>query len=168
MPFIDLYIVPLTLLAAVGCGLMAGLFFAFSNFVMKALVRLPSEQGMAAMQLINVTVLNPLFLLIFLGTAVLSVVLGVYSLTHWGAAGSLWLVVGGACYLLGTFGVTMAFNVPLNNLFAQTDPSASTSADIWSSYVSRWLRWNHVRAVMATAATASLIYGLTRLANTGI
>ncbi len=168
MSFVDPYIVPLTLLAAVGCGLMAGLFFAFSNFVMKALVRLPSEQGIAAMQHINVTVINPVFLFIFLGTAVLSVVLGLYSLTHWGAAASPWLVVGSACYLFGTFGVTMAFNVPLNNLLARTNPSASTSADTWSSYVSRWLRWNHVRAVMAVAATASLVYGLTRLADAGV
>ena len=60
MSFGDPYIVPLALLTAVGCGLMAGLFFAFSNFVMKALVRLPSEQGMAAMQHINVTVINPI------------------------------------------------------------------------------------------------------------
>lgn len=160
MSFIAPYIVPLTLLAILGCGLMAGLFFAFSNFVMKALVRLPSEQGMAAMQLINVTVINPVFLLIFLGTAVLSVVLGLYTFTHWGAAGSLWLVVGSACYLFGTVGVTMAFNVPLNNLLARADSSSSTAADTWSSYVSRWLLWNHVRAVMAIAATAALVYGL--------
>jgi uncharacterized membrane protein len=44
------YILPITVLAAVGSGLMAGLLFAFSNFVMKALTRLPPEQGMAAMQ----------------------------------------------------------------------------------------------------------------------
>lgn len=162
MSFIGPCIVPLTLLAAVGCGLMAGLFFAFSNFVMKALVRLPSEQGMAAMQLINVTVINPVFLLIFLGTAVLSVILGIYALTHWGAAGSPWLLVGGACYLLGGFGVTMAFNVPLNNLLARTSSSDSTSAEVWSSYVARWLRWNHVRAAMSVAATAALVYGLIR------
>ena len=53
------YILPITVLAAVGSGLMAGLLFAFSNFVMKALTRLPPEQGMAAMQLINVTIINP-------------------------------------------------------------------------------------------------------------
>lgn len=160
--FIDPYIVPLTLLAVVGCALMAGLFFAFSNFVMKALARLPSEQGMAAMQLINVTIINPVFLLIFLGTAVLSLILGIYAFTHWGEAGSPWLVVGGACYLFGTFGVTMAFNVPLNNLLARADPSASTSADTWSSYVSRWLLWNHFRAVMAIVATATLVWSLIR------
>jgi uncharacterized membrane protein len=43
----------LTLFAALGCGLVAGVFFAFSTFVMKALARLPAEQGIAAMQAIN-------------------------------------------------------------------------------------------------------------------
>jgi uncharacterized membrane protein len=52
----------LTLAAALGCALLGGLFFAFSNFVMKALMRIPAPSGIAAMQAINVTVLNPLFL----------------------------------------------------------------------------------------------------------
>ena len=52
----------LTLCAALGCGLMAGVFFAFSAFIMKALTRLPPRDGIAAMQSMNVAVLNPWFL----------------------------------------------------------------------------------------------------------
>ena len=59
----------LKLLAALGCGLMAGVFFAFSAFVMNALARLPAAAGIAAMQSINITVINPLFMTVFLGTA---------------------------------------------------------------------------------------------------
>ena len=33
--------------AAIGCGLVAGIFFAFSSFVMAALGRLPSDHGIA-------------------------------------------------------------------------------------------------------------------------
>jgi uncharacterized membrane protein len=44
----------LTFLAALGGGLMTGLFFVFSAFMMTALARLPAGQGMAAMQSINV------------------------------------------------------------------------------------------------------------------
>jgi uncharacterized membrane protein len=51
----------LTFLSALGCGLVAGIFFTFSNFVMKSLARLPSAQGIAAMQAINVDVLNRWF-----------------------------------------------------------------------------------------------------------
>ena len=57
----------LTLIAALGSGLMAGVFFAFSSFVMTALARLAPAPGIAAMQSINVVVINPLFMAGFLG-----------------------------------------------------------------------------------------------------
>jgi uncharacterized membrane protein len=59
-----------TLLSSLGCGLIAGAFFAFSTFVMKALGNLPPAHGIAAMQSINVVVINPWFLTPFIGTAV--------------------------------------------------------------------------------------------------
>jgi uncharacterized membrane protein len=64
-----------TLASALGYGLIAGVFFAFSSFVMKALARLSPAQGVAAMQSINVAVINPWFLTVFLGTAAACVVL---------------------------------------------------------------------------------------------
>jgi uncharacterized membrane protein len=54
-------VLALTFLAALGGGLMTGLFFVFSAFMMTALARLPAGQGMAAMQSINVAILNPAF-----------------------------------------------------------------------------------------------------------
>ena len=65
----------LPLLVCVGAGLVGGVFFAFSAFVMKALAELPAAQGIQAMQRINVVVLNPLFLGVFVG---------------WIAAGACW------------------------------------------------------------------------------
>jgi uncharacterized membrane protein len=64
------YLFYLTFTAAIGCGLVAGVFFAFSTFVMPALARLQPAQGIAAMQSINITAINPLFMLALLGTAV--------------------------------------------------------------------------------------------------
>ena len=58
--------------ALLGSALVGGIFFAFSSFVMKALARVPAAEGIAAMQSINVVVLNPSFLSAFIGTAVLS------------------------------------------------------------------------------------------------
>jgi len=49
----------LVTLAALGCGLVGGIFFAFSTFIMKALKRLPPYQGIESMQAINITVINP-------------------------------------------------------------------------------------------------------------
>src|SRR3954453_3000242 len=83
----------LKLAAALGCGLIAGVFFAFSTFVMKALARLPADEGMAAMQSINVVVLNPMFLGVFLGTAALCVGALIFSWRHWPESGAIDLAV---------------------------------------------------------------------------
>ena len=153
----DELLVPVTLFAALGCGLMAGVFFAFSNFVMKALDR---TQAIAAMQSINVLVLNPLFLGIFVGTAIACGFLGIYSLLHWQSPGSVYRLAGSALYLVGTFGVTAAFNVPLNNTLASVDPSKPEAVHAWRSYVASWTRWNHVRTIAALAAAAALTIAL--------
>ena len=145
----------LTLCAALGCGLIAGVFFAFSSFIMKALARLPPGEGMAAMQAVNVTVLNPLFLGIFVGTAALCATAVVVSLLRWSEPGSAWLLAGGLLYLAGCFLVTMAFNVPRNEALAKLSPADPNAAGLWASYLSSWTAWNHVRTAASFAAAAS-------------
>ncbi len=150
----------LTFLAALGAGLTAGLLFAFSAFVMDALARLPPEQGIAAMQSINVAVLNPLFGTVFFGTAVLCVVLAVAAFFRWGEAGAIYLVAGSLLYLAGTIGVTIALNVPLNNALAAVAPNSAEGAVLWTRYIVSWTAWNHVRTVAALTALASFIIAL--------
>jgi uncharacterized membrane protein len=157
------YIVPMTVLAAVGSGLMAGLLFAFSNSVMKALTRLPPEQGMAAMQLINVTIINPIFLLLFLGTAVSCVVLTLYAVRQQQSTTTILLLVGSVLYLVGTLGVTMVFNVPLNNTLAGSKAAVSVAPHVWPSYVKAWLVWNHLRTFFSFAAAVSLTFAATQV-----
>jgi uncharacterized membrane protein len=163
MSLLARYILPMTALAAVGSGLMAGLLFAFSNFVMKALTRLPAEQGMAAMQLINVTIVNPMFLLLFLGTGVLCVVLALYAIRQQQSTTTVLLLLGSAFYLAGTVGVTMVFNVPLNNALAGSKAAVSVAQDVWPSYVKAWLFWNHVRTFVSFAAAVSLTFAATQV-----
>jgi uncharacterized membrane protein len=162
LPFAP-YILPITVFAAVGSGLMAGLLFAFSNFVMKALTRLPPGQGMAAMQLINVAIVNPLFLLVFLGTAVLCVALALYAVRQDRSTTVVLLLVGSVLYLVGTVGVTMVFNVPLNNALAGSKAAVSIPSDVWPSYVKAWLLWNHLRTFLSFAAAVSLTFAATQV-----
>ena len=58
--------------AVLGTAIVGGVFFAFSSFIMKALGRVSAPEGIAAMQSINVVVINPSFLGVFMGTALLS------------------------------------------------------------------------------------------------
>ena len=142
----------LTFTALLGCGLVAGIFFAFSNFIMRALGQLPENQGVAAMNAINVTVINPWFFLAFFGTGVVCLVVAFFALA--GAAGShrTYLLAACALYLLGCLLVTMAFNVPLNNRLASAEPDSSGADALWAHYLSRWTLWNTVRTVASLAA----------------
>jgi uncharacterized membrane protein len=148
-------LVTLTGVAALGAGLMAGLFFAFSVFIMKALRRIPAAHGISAMQSINVSVMTPLFALAFFGTAVVSSVLVVMALTSWERTASVYLVAGGLLYLAGGIIVTLVCNVPRNNALAKADPASAEGARLWQRYLIDWTRWNHVRTVLCVAAAAS-------------
>jgi uncharacterized membrane protein len=160
MATVDKWLFPLTFLAALGSGLIAGVFFAFSAFVMRAFARLPPGEGMGAMQSVNVAVLNPLFLGVFVGTAALCGLVAVASLLRWSEPGAAYLLAGGLLYLVGTFLVTMMFNVPRNNALAAAAPADPDSARLWASYLTSWTAWNHVRTAAALAATASFILAL--------
>jgi uncharacterized membrane protein len=139
---------------ALGCGLVAGVFFAFSTFVMNALARLPAEQSIAGMQSINVAAINPWFMTALFGTAAACVVLVVASLLTWRAPGAACLLAGSALYLVGAILVTMLFNVPLNQTLARVEASSADSAGPWAGYVARWTAWNHVRTAASLAAAA--------------
>jgi uncharacterized membrane protein len=145
------------LLSALGCGLIAGTFFAFSAFVMKALSKLPPPQGIAAMQSINVVVLNLWFLTAFFGTAAVCVFVMIASVLRWHEPGTLHLLVGSALYLVGTILVTMLFNVPRNNTLAAAAPVSPEAAKVWVAYLPGWTAWNHVRTAAAFAASALFI-----------
>jgi uncharacterized membrane protein len=143
-----------TLLSALGSGLIAGAFFAFSAFVMKALGRLPPAQGVAAMQSINVIVINPWFLVPFVGTAILCAFMVLMAFLRWPDPRAAWWLAGGVLYAVGTFLVTMVCNVPRNDAVAAVSPASEEAARLWVSYLSTWTAWNHVRTIAALAASA--------------
>jgi uncharacterized membrane protein len=146
----------LKLISILGCMLIAGIFFAFSNFVMNALSRIQPAQGIAAMQSINITVINPVFMTAFLGTAVACIFLAISALLKWHQLGMAYIILGSVLYLVGTVGVTLAFNVPLNNALAIADPNSTDGAKIWVTYLVSWTFWNHVRTLAAFAAAIAI------------
>jgi uncharacterized membrane protein len=150
----------LTLVTALGCGTVGGALFAFSAFVMKALRRLPAGQGIAAMQSINVVAVTPAFMTAVFGTAAACVAVIVVALVAWDEPSTGYLLAGGALYLVGTIGVTMALNVPRNNALARLRPDSPDATGHWDRYVAEWTAWNHIRTAAAIAAAALLTVAL--------
>lgn len=149
--------------ALLGSALVGGVFFAFSSFVMQALARVPSSEGMTVMQSINVIVINRSFLGAFIGTALLSLCVVVLVLTDLDGPSTVLLLAGAIAYIAGTFLVTMLGNVPLNNRLAAVSATDPSAAELWNYYLARWTRWNHVRATAAMLGALFYSLGLMQL-----
>lgn len=156
----------LLLIAALGSGLVAGVFFAFSSFVMKALGKLPTEKAIAAMQSINIVVINPGFLGVFIGTAALCLPALFFAWQPWDSPDAGWLLAGSLLYLVGGVIVTGMFNIPRNDALAAVDPASAEGAELWRDYLATWTMWNHVRAAACLAAAAAFIIGLRQVPST--
>lgn len=138
--------------AAIAAAAVGGIFFAFSSFIMAGLARRPPAEGAAAMQAINVTVLNPAVFALLFGTIGLTVGAAL-------AAPSAGTIAAAALYTLGCIGVTGLRNVPLNERLRKADASAPETEALWRAYITRWTRWNHIRTAACFLAAALALAG---------
>jgi uncharacterized membrane protein len=157
---LDRAIFAVTFLSALGAGVMAGLYFTFSAFVMTAFSRIAPSAGISAMQSISVTILNPVFYSVFFGMVATSLLLAVAAFFKWGEAGAVFLLAGGLLYILCSLLVTIFFNVPLNDGLDAVAPDSAEGAATWARYFAPWMAWNHLRAIGCLAATAAFILAL--------
>ena len=136
-------------------GLVAGVFFAFSSFVMNGLNdHLPADQGIAAMNAINKSAPTPVFMLALMGAGAICLALAIYGFVNLSDRSSLYLIAGAALYLVAAIGLTGGYHVPLNDDLMALDPHAAGAAAQWRDYVHDWTLWNHVRAAGSLGATA--------------
>ena len=149
----------LVLGATVACGLSAGVFLAFSSFVMPAIGRLDPGVRVAAMQSINERAVTPAFMVVLLGGAALCVAVLAGALRTWDPGTSPWRTAGAAVFLVGVVGLTVIRHVPLNDALATADPAAPDAAARWAAYAGAWIPLNHVRTVAGTVATSLLVVG---------
>ena len=150
----------LTFAAAIGCGLVGGIFFAFSSFVMAALGRLPTDHGIAAMNSINVTAINPVFMLAFLGTGLGCAALAVGSYFWWDQVSGKLILAASVIYLVGCIGVTKVCNIPLNDALAAVQTGTPEAAALWAQYLDKWTAWNTVRTVAPVVSAALFMAAL--------
>ena len=150
----DPIVVLLLLIATLGAGLMAGVYFAFSAVIMRAFDRLGAVAAADAMNAINEVILRSAFMILFFGSTLLYAGLALLALFGADVAGRGWLAAAGLIYVIGMFACTAAFNVPLNNRLAAAAGDDTDKAATWPLYYRRWTRWNHLRTVCSLAACA--------------
>lgn len=150
----------LVVVSALGSALVAGVFYAFSTFVMPALRRLPHPQAIAAMQEINIMAPSAGLMIAMIGTAATSLAVVVIALMNLSEPYAIYLLAAGVIYLVGSPIVTMAYHVPRNNALATLDMQSTGAAEHWARYDSEWTRANHLRFILPLAAAALYIAGL--------
>lgn len=150
---------------AVSAGLIAGVFATFSDFVMRGLHASAAAGGIESMQMINRVIYRSLFMVLFIGLALVSVGIVFYGLIFGFGSATVPLVLGGLVYVIGVFLVTGFFNVPMNNKLDGLDPNSTVAAHYWDQYVRNWVRWNHVRSIASTMTAALFIVGVVQLGN---
>ncbi len=146
--------------AVLGVGVMAGVYFAFSAFVMRSLDAIGQVAGMLAMQSINRVILKSPFLPLFFASSGAAAVLAVVALLDLSQPGAVFLLAGAAAYVLGMFVVTVVGNVPLNNALEAAAADSAEGETMWRRYMRSWVAWNHVRTVACTLSLGLLVAAL--------
>jgi len=147
--------------AILAYAFVGGAFLAFSDFIMRSLARTSGDGGVEAMQSINREVFRWVFMTLFLGMAAVSLALAVYGVFVLQGPAGMVILLAALVYLFGCFGVTAAFNVPMNQRLAEMELSSEATRDYWhQTYVPRWTFWNSVRTLACAVSAALLLFGL--------
>ncbi|MDX3192413.1 DUF1772 domain-containing protein [Streptomyces sp. MN03-5084-2B] len=134
--------------ALVAAGLIAGLFYAYACSVMPGLARGDDKTFVEGMRGINVAIVNPLFMLTFLGAPVLA------GVAVFLTPGPRPWVIAGFVFLAGMVLLTGAVHIPLNNAL---DRGGDDYAAVRAAFEPAWVRWNILRALVSTAGFGCLV-----------
>lgn len=144
-------------LATVSMGLMAGVFFSYAVAVMPGLARTTDKTFVGAFQAMDRAIINPLFLIVFVGALAVTVIAAAVHLGGESRSAVPWILAAAVLYLV-VFVITVRVNVPLNDAIkAAGDPEQIDAAAVREQFSeSTWVRWNVVRTALTTAALACL------------
>jgi len=148
--------------AIIAYAVVCGVFLAFSDFIMRSLGKASDNGGVEAMQNINREVFRWVFMGLFLGLAPVSLILGGYG--FFVLSGTTGYLIGsaGLAYLIGCFGVTIIFNVPMNETLGVMTSDQPGTSEYWTQiYLPNWTYWNTVRTIACALASILLLFALT-------
>lgn len=148
--------------AIITTGLLAGVYYAFAVAVMPGLKDADDATFVTTMQRINASIVNPAFMLAFLGAPALTAA----AAWQWsrrpngaGRRGARLALLALGLHLAG-LGLTAGANVPLNDALAQAGDPAQMSpahlAEARAAYEQPWTRRHLLRTGVTVAAFGAL------------
>lgn len=147
-------------LATISTGLMAGMFFAWSFSVNNGLSNLGDVLFIKTFQSMNKSIQNPIFSMIFLGSAFLIPWSLYLNNDDTSSFTFLCLLVATVVYLTGSVGVTFFANLPLNKTLDGFDSDTATSEVIFKKrriFERKWNILNTIRTIASLLAFVLLV-----------
>jgi uncharacterized membrane protein len=150
------------ILATFLCSLVAGFLFAFTIVVMPGIRSLNDREFIRAFQAMDGVIQNnqPLFVLVWVGSAVALVTSAVLGFGQLDGVGRLLIILAALAYILGVQLPTITINIPLNNKLQTLDVDAMNETrqeTARKDFEPRWNRWNSIRTAIASLVSALLI-----------
>ena len=155
------------LFLALWSAIVGGVFSAFSEFIMSALLKAKPESGIEAMQHINRDVIRTQFVAGILSIAVFSALFTLYSIAVFEGAALVTLILASAVYLPSVFFMTMIGNVPMNNRLDALDHTSAEAHAYWLEYGRKWTRLNHYRSLGSVLTAGLYIVAAVTLITSG-
>ena len=144
-------------LAILLTGLMAGIFFTWSNAVKPGIGKLSDIEYLRALQSMNRVILNNTFKIIFLGAIIAIALVPVFYFNLY-PRNIFWLFVFTlVIYWIGVFGVTVSGNIPLNEILDKTNLESITSEEIKTLRKSIEVKWNNFNLIRCISSGITFI-----------
>ncbi|CAL1517676.1 hypothetical protein MMC2321_01412 [Chitinophaga sp. MM2321] len=154
------------IIAVLLTGLAAGLFYSYACSVTGGLGKLSDREYLLAFQSIDNAILNAWFFTSFMGSLVV-LPLATWLSYHVGGNFSFWLLLAATTiYAIGVFGVTIAGNVPLNNMLKDFDVSTASPQELFSlreRFEAPWNKLNLIRTIAAIFSFLLVILSLLKI-----
>ena len=143
--------------AILSTGLMAGIFFTWSNAVKPGIGKLSDIEYLRALQSMNRVILNNAFRIIFLGAIIAVALVPIFYFNLY-PRNIFWLFVFTLIiYWIGVFGVTVSGNIPLNEILDKTNLESITSEEIKILRKSIEVKWNNFNLIRCISSGITFI-----------
>ncbi len=147
-------------LSAFACAVIAGVFLAFSDFVMRSLDRTSDGGGIEAMQIINREVFRTIFMVLLISMAIVAPVLAIFAYQTQQGPPAMAILSASVVYIVGVFAVTINFNVPHNKRLDALAARGTAVENYWNQqFLTGWTFWNHVRTAASAVAAIGFFVG---------
>ena len=145
------------ILTTLASGLMAGLFYAWSISVTPGLSKVEDKNYLHSFQSMNQAIINPIFLICFMGLAVL---LPLISYLSFNSIVFEYVLSASIIYMLGVMAVTFLGNIPLNNNLDSLEidsMSAEQISTFRNGFENKWNKLNYIRTISSSLSFILMI-----------